>query len=204
MVDTFLPKWINIRVIGFWNTYIFTPDWIAINLLGVDPEKQTEKEQLGVAFEFQEKDIRYDFRNIHFSPKEKEIEIRIDEKEISAETILIITQILRRLTCTLPHTPVKALGINFGFTIQTSDNNVFAEWVRSIPNPPGEFNKNRIVINKNIDPFLLTLVFIISKQEIRITVNYEFKGVWNELKVNDDLISNLLTNSQKIFSYGNN
>jgi hypothetical protein len=198
-------RWLNFRAVGYWNTHIFTPDWIADKLLNKKPDEKIEKEEFAIGFDLRDKSVKYDFRNIHFLTTENDVVFRIEENEINDETITLVTQLSRRLICSLPHTPIKGMGFNFGYKFNIRDeDNEFVNWFKAISNPPNEFNLSQININKKIDSFLMTIVLILKGEELRVTINYQGEDGFDIAKINDDLIFNLIKSSENILSNGSN
>lgn len=198
-------KWLNFRAVGYWNTHIFTPEWITDKLLGIKNDEKKEQEEFSIGFDIQDRSVKYDFRKIRFLPTDHAVVFRIEENEIDKDSIILLTQVSRRLLCSLPHTPIKGIGFNFGYCVKLADDDdKFVKWFKSISPFSKEFNLSQIHLNKKIDQFIVNFVILVKEEELRITINYQGLEDFDIAKMNDDLIFNLISSSENILSNGSN
>lgn len=101
-------------IVGGWNSYIFTPDWIKRYIFPGEQEKFTVDMIVSRGFNAQS-----------ISPRilSKEVEILLQENRLNFnpvennnENLDRIQEIALQLADYLPHTPVTGYGVNFLFT----------------------------------------------------------------------------------------
>jgi len=103
-----LDSW-TIVIVGLWNTYIFSPDWLAKSLLG--------REEIAIEFLIAtgKPQVRFSTDQLIFAAVEDKIVIA--PKDSKDQTLSEVERVAKRLIELLPHTPVSGIGINMGFTV---------------------------------------------------------------------------------------
>ena len=104
----FLSDW-TIVIAGLWNVRIFTPEWIAQHLLK-NPQSKIEIE-IPVKSGFP---LRFRSEHLTLIPQPSRIVIGMDSIQ---DNVLNEAETLgKKIMGLLPHTPMSAFGINFGFS----------------------------------------------------------------------------------------
>lgn len=93
-------------MIGKWNKYVLNPNWAAKNLFLQD--------SLDVSFPLSlDAPLFYTSKNIKFEPSDERV--RLMAETVSDEVLLAIEEIGCKILHLLTYTPMRAVGINFGF-----------------------------------------------------------------------------------------
>lgn len=100
----------NIVIVGNWNKYILSPDWIAKNVF------MAEKIQVEFSMNY-DLPPRYTHENIRIvTDNDKVIFYALDHSDDALSKIEIM---IKKLLGILVHTPVRAFGINFSYLEET-------------------------------------------------------------------------------------
>lgn len=94
-------------IVGDWNVRLLTPEWVAKNLF------EGKEIQVEALLRPGDQHLRYNFAEISILPEPDRI--IITEKAINDEVLQSAEQVAIKTLELLPHTPIRALGINFGF-----------------------------------------------------------------------------------------
>lgn len=94
-------------VVGAWNTRIFTPEWVG-NRLFNSPEITAQ-----LTFTPGRSVVRFTQGDLILIPQEERVIAGVHQASPTA--LQEAEEVIVRLLTTLPHTPVTALGVNFGF-----------------------------------------------------------------------------------------
>ncbi len=125
-----LETW-TIVIVGKWNVNIFSPDWVSMHLFDKKEGDQIKLElQVGSDFSMRLLD-----EDILIYPLQDKLIIGVANN--NEETLDRATNISKKVLSILSHTPIRAIGINFGFTFDDeldklttlfalSDNSSFA------------------------------------------------------------------------------
>ena len=109
----------SIVVAGLWNPYIFSPEWIAANLLQeplLTPEANFEVAVgPGVASQ-----IRILLSDVIISPTRQMVQFQ--PQSFTDSCLVRLENMAVRMLAILPHTPLKGYGVNFGFECSTDQN----------------------------------------------------------------------------------
>jgi hypothetical protein len=101
------PNSFSIVVVGRWNPYILTPQWITQHLFDNAPPVQIE---FSLNLDLPN---RFKVHNVIITPTpEKVIITSVDD---NAESLTQIGTVATKLCSILEHTPLIAIGINFGY-----------------------------------------------------------------------------------------
>ncbi|MEX5219606.1 MAG: hypothetical protein NW701_17385 [Nitrospira sp.] len=101
-----LSEW-TIVTVGQWNPHIFSPQWIGNQLFHV----QTVETELAVGPALT--NVRYHTPNLILIPGGDRLIVGL--KNLEDTSLNSMEQVVRNALQLLTHTPVSALGINFGF-----------------------------------------------------------------------------------------
>lgn len=137
----------SIVVVGNWNPAILQPNWIAQNVLGASPA------DVQVEMEFSTMPgapPRYRMRDLRFVPNYDKLIVYPDSED--AVRLNSCADAIQRILELLPHTPVRAAGINFEYfddepsgelLSRFTDQDTIAESVN-----PGEFEITRTALQR--------------------------------------------------------
>lgn len=101
-----LSDW-TVVMVGQWNPAIFTPDWVAHNLLHV------ENVEAQLAVGPLTTNVRYQTETLLVIPQQDRL--IIGGRNTEEATLLEMERCSKAVLELLGHTPIRALGINFGF-----------------------------------------------------------------------------------------
>jgi len=113
-----LTDW-TIVMVGQWNPAIFSPDWVARNLVHED-SIETQIAVGPIA-----RNVRYQTTNLLVIPQQDRLIIGC--RNVEAATLIEMERCARTALELLSHTPINAVGINFGFI----ENDPSAEILRT-------------------------------------------------------------------------
>ena len=111
----------TIVLVGAWNQAIFTPNWIATNLLDEEGDVQVD---LGVAFGSDERLFGFASRGIAFRLAPGRLTIQPSTPEDGPMELAngCAVRVLR----TLLHTPISAVGFNYSYSTDSAGDGVRA------------------------------------------------------------------------------
>lgn len=150
------PSLINIVCLGHWNTKIFTAQWVANNIF------KTKIENVGGLVNQNDIEMAYSYMDMGVTlfPKPSALEIRVDKcgEENNSNFPEIINMFNRIIDC-LPHTPIKAVGININYKLEDSLLNPLLLKIKSEINNLNfsDFQGGSFMLTKIIDEFNLNL-----------------------------------------------
>src|SRR5271157_4790333 len=99
---------VNFQVVGYWNPKIFHPDWLSRNFSS--ETFKLKPNDISCLFNFDEREIGYEFGNVKFIPRERLLTISINKDAFGEEKLIFAAKLLLKTLTLLPHTPLKALG----------------------------------------------------------------------------------------------
>ncbi len=106
----------TIVIVGLWNTYIFSPDWVSKTLLN----------QNDVALEFLiisgKPQVRFSTNRLIFAAAEDKIVIAA--KDTTDETLKEMERVAKHVVEELPHTPISGIGVNMGYVVDDLQNDL--------------------------------------------------------------------------------
>lgn len=124
-METYKLKTSNIIVPGAWNTRIFNPMWLIKNL---ELEKNPNfDKKLGLGFNFEERDVKFDFCGISLIPTINNLTFQINDFNGFEDKCSFTESLLKKILVLLPHTPIKGIGFNFIFEFLSSTTSLFAK-----------------------------------------------------------------------------
>lgn len=108
---------ISVVLVGKWNKFILTPEWIAKNLYESNPNFKIEFSiNLDFPFRYKTKDVTF-----AFAPDKVSLISSTDSNIVLQE----LERLAIKLCTTLVHTPIFAIGVNFGYSEKTDKENLF-------------------------------------------------------------------------------
>ena len=103
-----VPEGWTVVLAGAWNTQIFQPEWVAKHVFGA------EAVELQIALTPSVLSLRYAAHDATLVVHSERLIFGV--KEATAEGIASCELYANKVMNLLPHTPIAAVGINFGFT----------------------------------------------------------------------------------------
>jgi hypothetical protein len=101
-----VPESCTIVLLGYWNQYLLTPEWAAKNVF--------KQKEIKVEFALQlEAPPRYTAGDVRLEPRSNRVTFAAIKHD--DETLVRMETMALNLVNILEHTPVKAVGLNFGF-----------------------------------------------------------------------------------------
>lgn len=145
----------SVVIAGKWNPAILTPSWLVANLFDDNPQMQVE---FSLNFDIPS---RFKVKNIIIAPAiDRVILLSADNSD---ESLALLETVAIKLCNTLSHTPLVAVGINFGFIekvnkaallplMNFSDTNAITEdgWAISNQSIKRSLSKDGFLINLTI------------------------------------------------------
>ena len=191
---------LSIVILGTWNARIFSPQWLKKNGISTD-ESMTIEAGLDVPG----LPLRFTFDNVVLNVSSLSLVLNV--KEATPESIGRIQKIAVNILKLLPHTPIKAVGINFQFIESEPDYDNIKIFDLS---DSGEMSDNGLKINRtSIKREILcdlgTLNFTISMDaDSNILYNFNFhketKDFETSCAVFDDDVLIFFEKSKQILS----
>ncbi len=164
-------------IVGAWNPAIFSPNWIALNLLDY-PEGQELAVTNVLAGDRGPSPIQY-IEEVGIFASNQRVEIYLN----SLDTIAIdrAESVAAKIIETLPHTPKSSYGINFVFAHENPDADLLDKFSTS-ENLDQEFEIIQESFNSTLklDDTILNLVRNPSENAIVFDFNYHHEGIKTE------------------------
>ncbi len=171
---------INIVCLGNWNKRIFTPNWVATKLfeLGENVKFQGVLNPQEMEFGFSNKDVL-------LLPKDNVLEIKL--AKINEESKAFSGVLLNRILTLLPHTPIKAIGINIRYSFNKTEEYKILETLNQINCQLNDFSTNQIRFSKDLDNCQLNIITDMSKKKYFVNFNYHYVQFrkFNEAIINE-------------------
>jgi len=163
-------NYINIIALGSWNKKIFTPNWVSANVF-----MNTSSEKIEGMFNQEEIEIGYIFKGVLLLPKDSMIEIKVEGDNLSnAENALIF---LSRIMTALPHTPIKAIGVNFNYTVTDDTAPIlknYRDWKNNVTFD--DLSLGKLTLVKSENGFMLSSIIEDRVDETNVLFNFHFNG----------------------------
>lgn len=166
------PIQVSTVILGNWNPKIFTPEWIKINLLG-----KVDGEKIEGLVNFRDLEFAFKYGAIVLSPKPNSIEINFDG--YNPENALLASKIIVKILETLPHTPIRALGVNIKYKSNLGASNIspLVNTINNLNSTIGEFKINQVRKTVERKDYLINVIYDINKSEIITTFNFHYNKV---------------------------
>lgn len=160
----------TIVILGQWNTRVFSPQWVGQNLF------HTEQIESELFVSPTTTPIRYTHNNILLLPGSDRL--IIGAKNLENETLELAETIAKTALELLIHTPVMALGVNFGFSENENLENVINIFQLDDNNRLSDANceilGTEITRKINIEKTLMNLKLSHEGDQVNIHANYHF------------------------------
>ena len=177
-MEAYKLKTANIIVPGAWNTRIFNPMWL-INNLELDKNQNFNK-KIGLGFNFEERDVKFDFCGISIIPTVNNLSLQINDFNQFEEKCNFTESILKKVILLLPHTPIKGIGFNFVFEFLSSITSSFVKNILSKNVINGEYYLSRNDYQKKDSDYVLSTIGLINNDNPDtlgiIEFNYNYKS----------------------------
>ncbi|UCB56864.1 MAG: hypothetical protein JSV30_06635 [Candidatus Omnitrophota bacterium] len=179
----------NLILVGKWNKYILSPQWAAKNIFE-EPELQVEF-PLNLDFPLRYTSLEKNIRLLPAEDKVIFVPLKLDDECLSE-----VGKLTNKLFEMLPHTPMRAFGINFGFS--EKDNTELYKVFNVIDNAKlGEFNcelKQTCIIRRTVyDENNLNLRLTLKGNEVLFDFNFHY-DVKNAVEAKEKLKDNIVKN----------
>ncbi|OQX76809.1 MAG: hypothetical protein B6D64_09240 [Bacteroidetes bacterium 4484_276] len=179
---------INILCPGNWNKRIFTPNWVSTNLFGLGPNIQFH----GIV-NTDEMEFGYTHKDVLLLPKDNVLEIKLDKINDGSKAFAGV--LLKRILSLLPHTPIKAVGINISYSFIKTENYQIVEALNQINCKLSGFRTNQIKFFKNLDDCQLNIITDISDKFFIVNFNYHYIQI---NKLDENIINSRIADSKSI------
>lgn len=154
----------SVLILGSWNPRIFSPLWIKENIFNQDPDLPIE-----AMVNFEDFEHAFLYEKVLLVPKFSSLEFALqDPSEVGMQLmgLGVINAIAK-----LPHTPVRALGVNFSFDAGVQ-NDIRAD---NTPVFGSDFPLSQIKTTKRGDIFDINLITEISpEKQVKMTINIHY------------------------------
>ncbi len=178
-METYKLKTSNIIVPGAWNTRIFNPQWL-INNLELETHPNFDK-KLGVGFNFEERDVKFDFCGISLIPTSNNLTLQINDFDQIDNKCNYTELLLKKILILLPHTPIKRIGFNFIFEFLSDTTSLFAKNILNKKVTNNDFHLTRNDYQKKENEYILTTIGLINTPQSDTLGIIEFNFNYNSL-----------------------
>ncbi|MDH5682284.1 MAG: hypothetical protein OEZ36_11890 [Spirochaetota bacterium] len=166
----------SIVITGAWNTAILTPDWFKREFPKILEQKPTDTQ-----VSLFDGALKFTINNILFEPKRNLF--RLTALDNSLDTIKSMVTVCSNTIEKLPHTPLKAVGHNVTYSLETNedfvlfDNNKLEEYKELY----SEVTENDLVSSEYqhtiaFEDFYLNIYYITDFKERNISYNFHYDG----------------------------
>ena len=160
----------NIVVVGRWNRFILNPEWISKTLF--------ETENLQVEFSF---DLllppRYTSDSIRLTTLDDRI--MITPLSYSNDSMLNAEKITLKLISLLPHTPLTAIGFNFGYQYDDFHINRIIEFKDTLDQSfDASYNKVSFKRSYNINDCVVNIEQTAAENNVNVDFNYHYNSTY--------------------------
>lgn len=170
-----VPDW-TIVLRGSWNLALLTPEWVAKTLYA------TEELEVEVALKPAAHRMRYFYEDALFIPEAERVIIgmRRYREGLQLENEALAVRLLEEL----PHTPLVAIGVNYGFSVSEPLEPLHAIFVLPDNTPLAEagfaLGETSIVRQMRKDDHIINLRQTLRDGEIHVHLNFHFPIVDRE------------------------
>jgi len=183
---------INIMCLGNWNKKIFTPSWVATNLF------ELKENKIEAFFNPNEMDMGFKLEDVSLFPKDTSVEIKLDK--INDKSIELSGKLLNRLLALLPHTPLRAIGVNVRYKFNNKEDTPIVEKINKISCKLDDFSTNQIKFSKELDKSQLNIITDFQGTEYIVNFNFHHNlGHYPEgFDFSDNIIFDKIQTAKKI------
>ena len=183
---------INIMCLGNWNKKIFTPSWVATNLF------ELKENKIDAFFNPNEMDMGFKLEDVALFPKDTSVEIKLDE--INEKSIELGGKLLNRLLALLPHTPLRAIGINVRYKFENKEDIPIVKKLNKISCKLDDFATNQIKFSKELKKSQLNIITDFQGNEYIVNFNFHHNlGHYPEgFDFSDNIIFDKIETTKKI------
>ncbi len=188
-----MQKKLDLNIVGFWNTRIFTPQWIAGNLL---PESsQSGSTEIEGTIDSFNMEFGYSFCGLNLLPRNNQLKIEIQE---NTDALVFALQTSLKVFKILNQTPVFGVGFNANFVFEGTEINSF---VRKLTNEhqrvPG-FDLLSMNYCKPFENYILNVAIRNEKDKRIFTCNYHHTLEQYKKIAEDQLLIKYLADAQRV------
>jgi len=157
---------VNIICLGNWNKKIFSPTWVASNLF------ELKENKIEAFFNPNELDIGFKLNDVVLFPKDTSLEIKLDN--INEGAIELSGKLLNKILSILPHTPVKAIGVNIRYRFNKDKSNDIVKKLNTVQCKINDFETNQIKFSKKYEKFQLNIIADLNPNDYLINFNFHY------------------------------
>lgn len=187
------PVKVSNVILGSWNPRIFTPSWIKTNLFGL-----SKGQEIQGMVNFDEMNFGFGYNGITILARTNLVEVNFDQfddqkAELASSTIIKILELL-------PQTPIKALGVNIRYTLDSKIKGSFVSSIRETKCNFGEFELNQIRQTAIKNKYQINIISDINSESIQTNFNFHYSKI---AIFEPDFIIKHFEETQKILTDGN-
>jgi hypothetical protein len=182
---------LNIILLGNWNKRIFSPKWVNTNIFGI-----AEGSKYQGLINPEEMEFGYLHNDIAILPRSNSLEIKLEK--FNENTINQGGVILEKILQLLPHTPIKAIGINIRYKFLKKDNNKIVNSLRELKCSFSDFLTKQIKFSKNLEDCQLNIITDIGTEDFIVNFNFHFIQT---SAINKNVLASKLQISKKLIYY---
>ncbi|MFW6047261.1 MAG: hypothetical protein ACOCP4_05705 [Candidatus Woesearchaeota archaeon] len=183
---------INIMCLGNWNKKIFTPSWVAANLF------ELKENKIEAFFNPNEMEMGYKLEGVTIFPKDTSVELKLDE--INDKSIKLSGKLLNRLLTLLPHTPLRAIGVNVRYKFDKKKDIPIVNKINRISCKFDDFATNQIKFSKELEKTELNIIIDFQGNEYIVNFNFHhnIEHYPEGFDFNDNIIFDKIGTTKKI------
>lgn len=159
-------------IVGDWNIRILTPQWVAYNLF------EGQEIQVEALLRPGVQRLRYNIDNIVILPGDDRL--IIGARATDDEVLQRAEQTARKVLEILPHTPIRACGVNFGFVEEVPGATLISLFELSDLGRLSDFEcralGTEIIRNLKIEEGTLKLKHSFSDGKVSINLNFHYEA----------------------------
>jgi hypothetical protein len=182
----------SVLIVGNWNPRIFTPSWIRTQLLDLD-----SKTQIGGLINFEDFSFGFQYKEITFLPRFNSLEVRINTME--RKELEFASKIVIKIFDLLPHTPIKAMGVNFQYGFSANEKIGLLKSLNGIDLNFHEFIIDQVRHTLQKNSYKINIISDIAKKVVT-TFNFHYDSIKN---LDPNFINKHLDEAKQILKYGN-
>ena len=164
MLKDFVKNIDSLVVIGKWNVFVLSPEWMSKYVFG--------DAKMHIEFTVPHGSISFKANNINVIVSEDSLRIRAENGDNS--NLKDIVDVLRRIVRTLAHTPVTAVGINFKYESDADMSMLFQSTKLDAAKISVVQEEHRWTIDDGKDNMRLNIMLSTSDDKATFNFNYHY------------------------------
>jgi len=164
MID---PYAINIVSVGNWNKKIFNPRWVSTHLFELPDDKE-----FNAVVNPEEMEFGYVHKGILLLPRENALEVKLEKFDKNSKKFAGV--IMNKILSKLPHTPLRAIGINIRYKFEAKDKFAFIDNFKKCHCTFGEFIVSQIKYTKQTDNCNINIITDFLEEIYNMNFNFHY------------------------------